>query len=97
MEKIKFEWDENKNKSNFQKHEINFEQACSVFNDPNILSIFDREHSKMEDRWISIGMNTELNILVVVHTARKDNTIRIISARKATKRESSTYFERKGQ
>lgn len=92
---MKFEWDINKNKINIHKHNISFEQACSIFNDPNILSIPDEKHSENEERWISLGMNYQLKILVVVHLFKENNIIRIISARKATNNEQQTYLERK--
>ncbi len=90
-----FEWDLGKAKSNFIKHKIRFETATTVFRDENAISIFDDEHSENEERWITIGMNTETRTLVVVHTfveLDKENcNIRIISARKATKNEQKIY------
>ena len=92
-----FEWDPKKAKSNILKHKVSFEQATAVFKDRNSISIFDDEHSEEEDRWITIGMDYQTKILIVVHTYNiidRDNcNIRIISARKATKREQKIYLE----
>ena len=77
-----FEWDEDKNKINLEKHGIDFETAILVFNDMQRIEIFDLEHSVEEDRYNTIGM--VYDVLFVVYTERKDN-IRLISARLATK------------
>lgn len=91
---MKFEWDENKNQLNILKHGIDFRDAAYVFSDPFALSIPDDEHSETEERWLLLGNNLNQQILLVVHTFRTSNTIRIISARKATATEKSTYFRR---
>jgi uncharacterized DUF497 family protein len=92
-----FEWDANKAKSNINKHDVSFEDSASVFRDKNMISLFDDEHSESEDRWITIGMNLYTKTLVVVHTyVSVDNencNIRIISARRATKKEQQIYLE----
>lgn len=92
-----FEWDANKAKSNIAKHNVSFEDSTSVFRDKNMISIFDDEHSDSEDRWVTIGMDLHTKTLVVVHTyisIDNDNcNIRIISARKATKKEQQIYLE----
>lgn len=93
---MRFEWDENKNKKNIQKHKIDFSDAVFVFTDPFALSIPDNQHSESEERWVTLGKNLKENVLVVVHTFRHNDVIRIISARKATKREQKTYRERSG-
>ena len=85
-----FEWDEDKNKINLEKHGIDFETAILVFNDMQRIEIFDLEHSVEEDRYNTIGMVND--VLFVVYTERKDN-IRLISARLATKTERSIYYE----
>ena len=90
-----FEWDPRKAHSDFQKHNISFARATEVFLDPYALSIFDKTHSTDEDRWITIG-NTKNDILIVViHTykeiQRDQISIRILSARKATQKESKQY------
>jgi len=78
-----------------QKHNLAFERAAEVFVDPLAISIYDEKHSAGEDRWITVGKDRSDNVLVVVHTfleVDKDNCkIRIISARKATKKEISSY------
>jgi hypothetical protein len=92
-----FEWDANKAKSNIAKHNVSFEDSASVFRDKNMISIFDDEHSESEDRWVTIGMDLHTETLVVVHTyisIDNDNcNIRIISARKASKKEQQIYLE----
>ncbi len=93
---MKFEWDESKARINQQKHGVSFEEAQTVFDDADALQIFDPDHSESEDRFIMLGMSAVLRILVVCHCYRaNDDTIRIISARKATRNESSTYERRK--
>lgn len=91
-----FEWDQAKAKSNLSKHKISFEDAVSVFADKNAISIYDEEHSEAEDRWITMGRDARTKVLVVVHTYvsmdKGNYTIRIISARKATKNEQKTYY-----
>ena len=93
---MKFEWDENKAQLNRRKHGVSFEEASTVFDDADALQIFDPDHSESEDRFILLGMSAVLRILVVCHCYRAgDDVIRIISARKATRNESSTYERRK--
>ena len=93
MEEIKFEWDENKNSANKKKHGIAFEEAQTVFYDDEALLIEDPEHSEKEERFIILGMSRKANLLVVCHCLRQSEiVIRIISARKATKKESEFYF-----
>lgn len=93
--KYSFEWDPKKAKENIQKHKVSFEHATTIFLDSNAVSIFDKEHSQNEDRWITMGIDSRGSLLVVIHTFQEidDSTsrIRIISARKATKRESEQY------
>ena len=90
-----FEWDPYKAKQNFQKHKVSFERAGEVFLDPLAISIFDEEHSSDEVRWITIGKEQTNLVLVVVHTFHEENIdncrIRLISARKATKKEIKQY------
>lgn len=89
---IRFEWDEKKNRSNRKKHGVWFEEAQQVFDDASALRFYDPEHSKDEDRFILLGMSGPGRLLVVVYCERdSDSIIRIISARKATKRESKDY------
>lgn len=87
---MKFEWDENKNSINKDKHKISFETASYVFDDPYYIEMYDFEHSVDEDRYIAIGKVGD--VLFVVFTERKD-TIRLISARLATNAERSLYYD----
>jgi hypothetical protein len=91
---MKFEWDESKNQSNIRKHGVDFRQAVYVFADPFALSTPDDEHSDNEERWLLLGKDLNVQILLVVHTVRYDEVIRIISARKATQNEKATYTRR---
>ena len=94
---MKFEWDINKEKSNIQKHGITFEQASYVFADPFALNRYDYEHSESEERWVLLGKSLNETVLVVVHTFRDSDGaefVRIISARKATKKEKMAYHKR---
>ncbi len=90
-----FEWDENKAKTNLQKHNISFDEAKTIFNDPLLITFPDDFHSDDEERLISIGVSTDNRTLLVVHTEqdRSENEIiiRIISCRKATSSERETY------
>lgn len=94
---MKFEWDTNKEKINIKKHGVTFEQALYVFADKFALNKFDDEHSEEEDRWVILGKSLNKTLLLVVHTFRDiDGTefVRIISARKATKKEKLAYQKR---
>ncbi|WP_461255087.1 BrnT family toxin [Treponema sp. R80B11-R83G3] len=85
-------WDENKNQENIKKHNVSFEEAETVFYDPNGKLIDDPDHSDDEDRFIILGLSKMLHLLVVCHCYREnDETIRIITARKATKKETKYY------
>jgi uncharacterized DUF497 family protein len=91
---MKFEWDENKNKINLQKHGVGFEEAKSVFDDPLQISKLDYRFSYFEERWITIGTAKNQRLLVVVNlffTNEGEEIIRIISARPANPKESVTY------
>ena len=87
---MKFEWDENNNTKNKEKHKISFETAAHVFDDPYYIEMFDFEHSIDEDRYIAIGKVGD--VLFVVFTEKKD-AIRLISARLATNTERSLYYD----
>ena len=89
-----FEWDEDKAAANIRKHGISFETAGRVFQDDSLIEIFDSLHSDDENRILAIGMVDE--VLSVVYTERHEQTIRLISARKATKKERSMYYEQFG-
>ncbi len=94
MNAIKFEWDENKNRENQRKHKASFWEAKTVFYDDKARLILDTDHSEKEDRFILLGWSDKLRILIVVHSYQeKDVVIRMISARKATKKETK-YYER---
>ena len=89
---IFFEWDFNKAKANIEKHHISFEEAASVFGDNRAITINDPAHSANEKREITIGKSANNKLLVVVHTIR-GNKLRIISTRKASKKERKQYEE----
>ena len=89
---LNFEWDENKAKSNLAKHGVSFEEASTVFGDPLSLTIPDPAHSQSEDRFVIMGQSHRQRLLVVVHTERSDS-IRMISARRASRRERRSYEE----
>jgi uncharacterized DUF497 family protein len=92
MGELSFAWDERKNRSNQKKHGISFEEAQTVFFDENAKQFSDPDHSDAEDRFLMLGLSANLNTLVVCHCYREDeDTIRIISARKATKKERQSY------
>ncbi|MBN2416253.1 BrnT family toxin [bacterium] len=95
MKNIRFTWDQNKNISNQKKHNISFEEAKTVFYDDNARLIRDDDHSYLEERFILLGLSSHLHMLIVVHAYKEqDEIIRIISARKATKTESTFYIVR---
>ena len=84
--------DEKKNQENIKKHNISFEEARTVFYDPKGKLIHDPDHSDEEDRFIILGLSKSLNLLVVCHCYREnDEVIRIITARRATKNEETSY------
>lgn len=90
-----FEWDPLKSKTNFKKHGVLFEDAVLVFKDKKALSIFDEAHSTKEERLVTLGMIPNIKILLVIHSYKRQDlkeVIRIISARKATKKESEQYY-----
>ena len=92
-----FDWDAKKALKNFRKHRVSFEIAVTVFDDPLHLSIIDPASSKSEERWITVGESVDNRIIVAVHTysrgENEEETIRIISARPATKKETKQYEE----
>ena len=87
---MEFEWDEQKEIINIEKHHISFNIAKQVFNDMNRIEIYDMQHSFEEDRYNTIGMVED--VLFVVYTERKEK-IRLISARLATEKERSLYYD----
>lgn len=87
-----FDWDENKNQINQKKHGISFDEAKTVFFDESAILFDDPEHSDYEERFLLLGMSETANICIVCHCYRESDTvIRIISARKATKKEVNRY------
>ena len=94
---MKFEWDRKKENINIKKHDVTFEQASYVFADPFALNRYDEAHSDDEERWVLLGKSLNETILLVVHTFRDNDGkefVRIISARRATKKEEKFYKER---
>ncbi len=92
---LHFEWDERKNSANKKKHGVCFEEAQSVFFDEDAIEYDDPEHSDGEDRFILVGRSYQLRVLVVCHCFRQSaSVIRIISARKATRRERRDHMEK---
>lgn len=89
---ILFEWDSAKAAANIKKHGVSFEEAQSVFYDEFAVQFFDDDHSSDEERFLLLGVSTGARLLLVCHCEREaGNVIRIISARKATKREGAFY------
>ena len=89
---IEFEWDQNKAKSNLQKHRVGFPEAATVFYDQMSITVYDPDHSVEEDRYITIGASLAGRFLMVAHTDRGDK-VRIISARELTRAERKAYEE----
>jgi len=96
MNSTSFSWDDKKNIANQKKHRISFEEGQSVFFDEHAIEYYDPDHSESEDRFLMLGHSYRVRILVVSYTLRKDGTdIRVISARKATKKEQNAYLGEK--
>ena len=92
MKDITFEWDEDKNKVNVQKHGVSFEEAESVFFDEFALLIADPDHSENEDRFVLLRLSAKLRMLLVCHCFEvEDGLIRVISCRKAKRKEIPMY------
>ena len=94
---FQFEWDEVKAAANLRKHGVPFELACTIFKDPRLLTVADLEHNHTEERWFSLGCSATGALLAVVYlwseAATATTTVRIISARKATRNETRYYQE----
>jgi hypothetical protein len=88
-----FEWDRKKAAANLQKHGIAFEEASTVFVDPLAATYPDPDHSDLEKRYLTLGRSTRGRVLVVAHLEVAEDHVRIISARRATRRESHGYTE----
>ena len=94
MSGLRFSWDERKNAGNARKHGVSSEEARTAFYDENGKIYHDPDHSRGEDRFILLGISVRLRLLVVCHSWKEEDTlIRIISARKANKREREAYLQ----
>lgn len=96
---MEFEWDENKNQANLRKHGISFSRACEVFADPNHLSVIENYYDG-EERWRTLGMTKDFLAVVVISVYRDTENIeviRIVSARRADRRERSAYVRAIGE
>ena len=89
---MRFEWDPEKAASNARKHGVTFEEAQTVFQDDLFVTFEDPDHSQDENRFLILGQSTKKNLLVVAYTERR-SSIRLISARPATRKERRTYEE----
>lgn len=91
--KIRFTWDERKNRENIRKHGVSFEEASTIFSGFPLQVYYDPDHSRAEERYIAVGFSERGRALLVVHCEnRKGTEIRIISARKATAKERESAF-----
>ena len=92
MAKFSFVWDERKDRQNQKKHGVSFEEAQSVFFDDAAREFFDPDHSEDEERFLLVGRSYRLRVLLICHCHREsESVIRIISARRATKKERAVY------
>ena len=91
MIQLTFDWDPRKDAANRKKHDVSFQEAKTAFTDEFGRLIADPDHSEDEDRFILLGTSIHSRLLVVCHCVREGEAIRIISARKADKRERKTY------
>ena len=87
---MRVEWDDAKAAANLRKHRVSFEEAAEVFDDPNALDDYDWEHSDEEARFFIIGLSSQ-RLLYVVYAERKNDVLRVISARRANKLERKNY------
>ena len=97
---MRFDWDSRKATANRRKHRVSFEEACTIFADRSVLTTYDEIHSSGEERWVSIGMAQTARLLVVIHTwpvpdEADEETLTIVSARRANQREQAIYLERR--
>ncbi len=93
---MNFEWDPQKAARNPRKHGVSFSEAATVFSDDLSITNYDPDHSKIEDRYITVGWSSRHRLLMVAH-ADRNNRIRIISARELTSTERKTYEEETSQ
>ena len=90
---MRYQWDDQKEQINIKKHGLDFTTASMVFDDPNMVEIFDEAHSGEEDRYKAIGrIGKVVTVITVVYTERGEK-IRLISARVATKEEEEIYYD----
>lgn len=97
MKRVRFEWDTEKDLVNFRNHGVAFDEAKTVFYDENAIEFYDEDHSLKEVRFLMVGLSSKLRILLVSYAVvegKTEDIVRIISSRKATKKEQKTYFER---
>jgi uncharacterized protein len=95
MKALRFEWDPRKAQTNLRKHGVSFEEARSVFLDEHAVEFYDDEHAEWEDRFLLLGLSSQLRLLLVCHCHREsEDVIRIITARRATETESRHYRRR---
>ncbi len=90
---MNFEWHSAKAESNLKKHGVSFEEAATVFDDPMHLTLRDKRHSILEERYTSIGKSERGRILTISYIEEEDDLIRLISARQSTRRERKAYEE----
>jgi len=91
---VQFEWDPAKAAANLKRHRVSFHEAATVLEDPLSTTFTDEVHSEAEARFLTIRASTRGHVLVVAHTERND-TVRVISARRATRREREFYEQGK--
>jgi uncharacterized protein len=100
MEMIRFEWDPVKARTNLRKHDVSFEDAMHVFEDPYALFEQDRADEAGELRWQALGLAGEAAVVLVAHTVREEGegeVVRLISARRATRKERTRYEQTRAQ
>ena len=88
---MRFEWDPDKARDNLRRHGVDFADAVIALEDENALTIEDQDHDEL--RFKTLGMGPDLKVLLVVHAMRRENTIRIISARRASRAQRNQYFQ----
>lgn len=89
---MKCEWDEDKATSNWLKHEVSFEEAKTIFDDPLYVDFYDIDHSDDEERYLIVGESNQGRLLIASYTER-GNSMRLISAREVTRAEKAVYEE----
>ncbi len=92
MRAEEFEWDASKSAANRRKHRVTFDEATTAFDDPKRRREYDSGHSVTEERWLLLGISDRSRLLAVIYTKRNE-TIRIISARRANQAETRRYIQ----